>query len=112
MEVQFATKKLANALSNDSLRVRAFGPVVAKRLGLRLAQLAATPVLADTRSLPGRCHELHGDREGQLALDVTDSLRLVFRPTAQPAPTKLDGGLDWSAVADITILEVTDYHGD
>jgi proteic killer suppression protein len=36
--------------------------------------------------------------------------RLVFRPTAEPPPTKEDGGLDWTAVDSVTVVEITDYH--
>jgi proteic killer suppression protein len=61
--------------------------------------------------LPGSCHELHGDRAGQLAIEVTKGMRLVFKPTDNPPPTKPDSGLDCDAVVAITILEVTDYHG-
>jgi hypothetical protein len=56
----------------------------------------------------GQCE----DREGQFAVDVTKNLRLVFRSADSPPATKPDGGLDWTAVKAITILEVTDYHGD
>ena len=62
--------------------------------------------------IPGGCHELREDRAGQLAVDVTKNLRLIFRPTEDPPPAKDDGGLDWKAVTAITILEVADYHGD
>ncbi|MDP2181630.1 MAG: hypothetical protein Q8K99_03580 [Actinomycetota bacterium] len=44
--------------------------------------------------------------------DVTDNLRLILRPTIDPPPVRDDGGLDWGAVTEVTILEVTDYHGD
>lgn len=64
------------------------------------------------RNLPGGCHELHGDREGQLAVDVTRNYRLIFAPADDPPPAKPDGGLGWSRVTAIEILEVEDYHGD
>jgi proteic killer suppression protein len=47
------------------------------------------------RSLPGRCHELHGDRAGELSLDLDHPYRLLFRPTADPGPGS-GGGLDWT----------------
>ena len=112
MEVYFATKKLAGTLVHDGPRVRAYGAVVAKKLNLRLAQLSSAADLEGLRMAPGGCHELHENREGQLALDVTKNYRLIFRPTADPPLTKDDGGLDWSGVTEVTILEVTDYHGN
>ncbi len=111
MEVYFATKRLETDLATTDRRIKSSGATVARKLELRLSQLSAAPDLETMRSLPGRCHELHGDRADHLALDVTGNLRLVFRPTEQPPPAKDDGGLDWKAVAAITIVEVVDYHG-
>ena len=112
MEVRFATKKLADTLTQRKLRVREYGEVVAKKAVIRLAALSSATTLDGMRNAAGRCHELHGNRAGQLAVDLTGNLRLVFRPTEQPPPTKTDGGLDWNAVTKVTILDVTDYHGD
>jgi proteic killer suppression protein len=112
VEIDFATRKLADSLSSDRQRVRAFGAPLPKKLHLRLGQLSAATNLAIMRTLPGRCHELHGDRQGHLAIDVSANLRLIFRPTAEPPPSKDDGGLEWEAVKAITVLEVTDYHGE
>jgi len=55
-------------------------------------------------------HELKSDRRGQLAVDVSKNERLVFEPADDPPPTKPDGGLDWSQVTAVRILEVVDYH--
>ena len=63
------------------------------------------------RLLPGRCHELTGDRAGQLALDLDHPYRLIFMPFHDPIPTKADGGLDWTAVTAVVIVGVEDYHG-
>jgi proteic killer suppression protein len=62
------------------------------------------------RKLPGRCHELKGDRGGQLSLDLDGPYRLIFRPGHDPIPAKGDGGLDWAQVTDIVMLEVVDTH--
>lgn len=111
MEVYFATKKLAETLSGDRQRVRSYGAVLAKKLGVRLAQMAAAETLEVLRWDQGGCHQLSGDRAGQLAMALTGNMRLVFVPRLVPPPTLEDGGLDWAAVSAITILEVTDYHG-
>ncbi len=87
-----------------------WGQEGAKKITLRLQQLAAAPTLAEMRNLPGRCHELRGDLAGYLAVDVHKGFRLVFRPTADPPPQKPDGGLDWTAVDSITMTEIVDYH--
>lgn len=111
MEITFANTKLEKTLSAEATRVRRFGPEAARVVYRRLVQLHDAPALSVMVTLPGRCHELSGDRKGQLAVEVTKGLRLVFEPSEEPPPLKADGGLDWDAVTAIRILEVTDYHG-
>ncbi len=110
MEVVFQNEKDKRAFSDHRSLQRRWGAEGAKKVARRLQQLAAAPSLADMRALPGRCHELGADRKGQLAVDVYHPYRLVFRPTANPPPAKPDGGLDWSAVDSVTIVEIVDYH--
>lgn len=110
MDVVFATKKLQRQFSDHRELRRGWGEEGAKKIALRLQQLASAVSLADMSGLPGRCHELTGDRAGELAVDVHQPYRLVFRPTAHPPPVKADGGLDWGRVESVTILEVVDYH--
>ena len=75
----------------------------------RLADLRAAPTLAEFRHLPGRCHELEGDRRGQLALELEGGKRLVFSPSGSNI-RRADGGLDWTLVEAVCVLEVVDYH--
>jgi len=56
------------------------------------------------------CHELTGQNAGFLAVDVSANYRLIFQPAEDPPPLKDDGGLDWSAVTEILILDIVDYH--
>jgi len=62
------------------------------------------------RYLPGRCHELKGDRAGQLAVSLNEPYRLIFEPEHDPLPRTTNGGLDWQAVTAIRILDILDYH--
>jgi hypothetical protein len=78
--------------------------------GWRRRRGRAAAALDEFRHLPGRCHELAGDRTGQLALVLPDGKRLIFEPAHNPAPLKEDGGLDWAAVRAVRILELADYH--
>lgn len=110
MDVLFITAKLQKQLSNQRDLKRKWGDIGAKRITLRLQQLAAAETLDDMRELPGRCHELVGDRYGELAVDVHQGHRMIFRPTEDPPPEKDDGGLDWSLVESITITEIVNYH--
>jgi proteic killer suppression protein len=110
VEVLFADAKLRAALSGQRELVRRWGKEGAKKITLRLQQLIAAPTLEHMRALPGRCHELTGDRSGDLAIDVHQPFRLIFRPTDEPPPVKPDGGLDWTAVESVTVTEIVDYH--
>ena len=91
-------------VDGDRLRDTEAGPTVQQRL----QELEAVESLADM--VFGRPHELKGDRAGEISVDLVHPLRLIFRPTAQPPPTKTDGGLDRAKVKSVIIIEVTDPH--
>ncbi len=112
MDILFQDRKLEKACNNQSLLIRKYGPVCAKLLRRRLDEFRAADNLEVLRSLPQvRCHELKGNREGTLAVDLDHPYRLIFEPTNNPIPRKSDGGLDWTKVTAIRVLTVEDYHG-
>jgi proteic killer suppression protein len=86
------------------------GAEQAKRLRQRLDELEAASDLAVLRTLPGRTHELSGDRKGQLSIDLKHPYRLIFAPSHDPVPVKSDGGIDWTKVTAIEVIEITDTH--
>lgn len=91
--------------------VRLYGDRRAKLIRRRLDELRAADTLEDLRHLPApRCHELIGDRNGQLSVDLDHPYRLIFVPE-EPIPTKSDGSLDWVQVRAIVVLGVEDTHG-
>lgn len=110
MELEFATTRLLKLCSDERGLRRTLGPAGTKKLQAHLKSLQAASALDEFRFLPGRCHELTGNRSGQLALDLPDGKRLIFEPAADPPPEKTDGGLDWAAVRSVRILEISDYH--
>ena len=110
MDILFRTDKLRRLCNDDRVAMRSIGANGAKRLRQRLDDLAAAGCLEDMRTLPGRCHELKGDRAGQLAMDLDGGRRLTFEPATEPRPKKVDGGLDWRGVTSIRVVEVGDYH--
>jgi proteic killer suppression protein len=79
---------------------------------VRLASLQAAETLADMELVPGRLHALTGDRQGQFALSLWGSQRLVLVPDEDPLPLLADGGLDRERVTKLNVLEVVDDHGD
>ena len=110
MEIIFVSEKAASLFNSSKSLVREYGERRAKLIRRRLDDLRAAPNLEAMRNLPGRCHELHGTRAKQLAMDLDGGWRLVFECASTPLPLKADGGLDWKAVYSIKILSVEDYH--
>jgi len=72
--------------------------------------MRATPTLEAMRNLPGRCHELRGNRAGPLSIDLDGPYRLLFKVGDNPIPLKPDGGLDWTKVTTIVVLGVENKH--
>lgn len=58
----------------------------------------------------GRCHELLGNRAGQLSLDLRGQYRLLFAPGHAPAVKRADGGLNWTQVTAVVVIGVEDTH--
>jgi proteic killer suppression protein len=111
LEVRIASRALEKKLKTERARVKSYGAEMARTLERRLAQLQAAPDLEAMRTLPGRCHALSEDRAGQLAVSLSRNVRLVFEPDHDPTPELETGGLDWTRVTRVRILEVEDYHG-
>jgi proteic killer suppression protein len=88
-----------------------WGSKNAKKIAQRLMELLAAQTLKDISHLPpARCHELGGNRAGQLSVDIEHPYRMVFTPDHDPIPTRMDGGLDWEGVTKILIIEIVDTH--
>lgn len=111
MNIGFRTKRLQKTCSNLKEGERKLGSECAKKLRLRMADLQAAQCLEDCRNLPGRLHELKGDRAGELAFDLKQPHRLVLVPDHDPVPEKESGGINWTLITDILIHEIEDYHG-
>lgn len=111
IEIHFADSKLQKIFSDQKQLVRKFGKVRATKIMHRLTTLQSARTLSDVpRVPPDRCHELLGNRRGQLSVDLDHPYRLLFSPLEQPPPTKPDGGLDWTRVTGILIIEIADTH--
>jgi plasmid maintenance system killer protein len=110
LDITFASAKLQKTCNNERKLVKQYGIDRARRLRRRLDDLRAAETLEDMRYIPGRCHELKGDRAGQLSLDLDHPYRLIFSPAHDPVPCKSDGGLDWTHVSAVIILGVEDTH--
>lgn len=114
MDITFANKRLAKELNEGKAMVRAHGQLRAKKLQVVLTMLRAQTTLAafgPPMSPPHRCHELTGDRQGQLTMDLDHPYRLVFMVNQRPLPMRQEGGLDWKQVTAIEICGIEDTHG-
>ena len=112
MEIYFLTKKLQKLCSSkQEMKKRKLGNKLASKLKQRLAELESSEFLEDMKYIKAaRCHELKGDRKGEFSVDLEHPFRLIFKPYNDPIPYKNDGGLDWSRIDSIVIIEVVDYH--
>lgn len=111
MIILFADKNLEDECNNMKLLRRWQGDIRAKKIRQRLDDLTAATCLEDMKTLPGRCHELTGDRSGQLSLDLDHPWRLIFKPADEPPALKPDGGIDWKNVRIVVICGIEDTHG-
>jgi len=111
MQVFFRSKKLQKICSSAKKIQKAFGAARARKLQQRLLELSAAENLNQiSRHPPSRCHEMTGNRQGQLSVDLDHPYRLFFIPANDPIHRKEDGGLDWHAVTEIEIIEIEDPH--
>lgn len=111
MKVSFNNKKLAKLLNSEKDTLRKYGADNGKRILLRLSQLATVENLQQLAAFPQiRLHQLTGNRNEQFSIDVKHPYRLIVVPNHDETPRKPDGGLDWSAITSITVIEIADTH--
>ena len=113
MDISFKSTKLEKELNEGKRLQKIHGDPRAKKIRLRLTELRAASCLDDLgppRSGPSKCHELTGERKGQLSVDLDHPYRLIFIPNHSPMPKKPDGGLDWKQVTAVTITGIEDTH--
>ncbi len=110
MEISYKNKKLEKQLTNPGELIKSYGQLAVK-IKMRLKNLKDADNLAVMRTLPAaRCHELSGNRKGELAVDVSGNYRLIFEPYHDPIPQKEDGGMNWEEIKKIQINQIEDYH--
>lgn len=110
VDILFKTDKKRMLFTSVAALRADYGPEQADRIRRRLDELRAAPSLLTMQTLPGRTHELTGDLNGLLSIDIKHPYRLLFEPVGAHV-RKEDGGLDWAKVTAITIVGVEDTHG-
>jgi plasmid maintenance system killer protein len=110
VEISYKNRKLEKQLTDPREMAKSFGQL-ARKVNQRIKDLTDADTLAILRTIPAtRCHELTGDRKGELSVDVSGNYRMIFEPNHNPKPKKNDGGLNWEEVTKIRINEIEDYH--
>lgn len=111
MDIQFKTNKLKKSVAT-LLAIKENYGTMAKSVNIRLNELRHVTCLEEMRSIPqANCHELFHNWDDHLSVDVSKNHRIIFKPDNNPIPLKEDGGLDWSLVTKIKIMEIAiDYH--
>ncbi|NOS76489.1 MAG: killer suppression protein [Nitrospira sp.] len=111
MNLTFCSNKLKKVCDSEKQMRTTLGISMSEKLKQRLFELKSADSLEDMRKIPAaNCHELGHNRQGQLAVDLHQPKRLIFKPDHNPTPTKPDGGLDWTKVTSIEVVEIVDYH--
>ena len=108
MKVSYQDEDVETLCRQSKVAIRKLGKASAAKLQRRLAELHAAGVVGEL--VVGRPHPLAYGRAGQFAVDLHKGTRLIFEPTRRPPPCKADGSIDWSRVAEITIIGAEDYH--
>ena len=77
----------------------------------RIAVIRAAVTMADLQHVPGRFHQLTGNRAGAFAFHVSPNWRLLIAPEGETSFGP-GGGLDLGGVTAVRVLGVLDYHGE
>lgn len=106
MQVVYADKELAECARDKAYAIRKLGQRRADAYWSRLENLRQAANMACLRNLPGRFHELVGNRAGQWACDLDHPYRLIFKPVLNS-----DGNVVGLVVEQtVSLLEIVDYH--
>lgn len=110
MQITFRDKNLRKYANDDRKAQRELGPLRARLYKQRLDELSAADTLEDTRHLPGKYHELKGNRKGQWACNLDQPYRLIFEPHETPIPQTEAGQHIRAQIIGVEIIEITNYH--
>jgi len=113
LDISFKSNKLMKEFNEEKRLKKAHGDQQSAKIKIRMKALSAASTLYDfwpPYKGPERCHELTGERKGQLSVDLDHPYRLIFEPSNESVPLKSDGGLDWKQVTEIIIIGIEDTH--
>ena len=108
LKIEITDKKLRELCEKQAVAVKKLGEACAKKLRSRLSDIESASCVTDL--VAGRPHALHGDRAGQIAVDLAGGYRLVFSAANDPVPRRIDQSVEWACVTIICIEYIGDYH--
>ena len=106
MQVVYADKELARCAGDRAYAVRKMGQRRADVYMDRLNDLRGAANLDDLKDVPGRYHELTGNRAGQWACDLDHPYRLIFKPILNSFGNVIGLLVEQT----VSILEIVNYH--
>jgi len=102
MELAFVEKTLRDLCASRAALDRRLGSERAEALRHRLADLRAASCIQDLLlQQPSAIDDL-----GRMALEVVESVRIVFCPNHRRVPLDGDGKIDWSRVSRLKIIDI------
>lgn len=111
MDIVFKTSKLQKECNDFRLLQKVYGERRARLIRRRLDELRAANTLSEISYLPPpRMHQLKGERQGQISLDLDHPYRLLITVANDPIPQKDNGSINLSKVTAVMILSVEDTH--
>ncbi len=110
MDILFNSESEKNLYNNERELKRKFGQM-SKIIGKRLDQIRSTSSIAEYLNMGlGKPHFLNGNYEKCISVNLTGNYRLIIEPV-YPEETSFDA-INLSILKIVTIVEVTDYHGN
>ena len=98
MQVEYKNRNIEKVCTDASVATQKYGNEMAEKISQRISEIqAADNVEQMIQFHIGRCHELHGNRKKQYAVDLVQPKRLVFEKHG-------------SEIQIANILEIVDYH--
>jgi plasmid maintenance system killer protein len=111
LDIIFRTKKLQKECNDFRMLQRTHGARRAILIRRRLDELRAANSLAEITQLPGpRMHQLKGDRQGQISLDLDHPYRLLLVVANNPIPQRDNGNINLAKVTAVMIFSIEDTH--
>jgi len=111
VELSFRNSKLAKVLNSERETLREYGQDNGRRIKLRLTNIRDAATLEELSRIPQtRVHQLIGNRNEQISVDIKHPYRLILVCNHDETPRKEDGGLDWARITKMQLIEIADTH--